>query len=87
MKFWAGWYSGYYADEGCTKPPFEVWVTGYRPRPRGERDDCTICAVIEAENEVSVWEIVSQYFTDFLERFCEPKPDDWEPPLPRFPRN
>lgn len=33
-RFWASWYSGYYEDEGCTKPPFEVWVTGQRERPQ-----------------------------------------------------
>lgn len=31
-RFWVSWYSGYYADEGCTKPPFRVWITGQAER-------------------------------------------------------
>ena len=30
--FWVSWYSGNYADEGCTKPPFKFWVSGQRDR-------------------------------------------------------
>lgn len=32
-RYWISWYSGYYADEGCTAPPFQVWITGSRQRP------------------------------------------------------
>ncbi len=32
-RYWVSWYSGYYADEGCTEPPYQVWVTGSRQRP------------------------------------------------------
>jgi len=32
-RYWISWYSGYYADEGCTTPPFQVWITGSRERP------------------------------------------------------
>lgn len=32
-RYWISWYSGYYADEGCTTPPFQVWITGSRQRP------------------------------------------------------
>lgn len=101
--YWASWYSGNYADEGCTAPPFEFWVTGQRDRPRyglteeqykearriqdacddedqeeywafldeHSRDDCTICALIEAENEAAVFDLVRQYFPDCQYRFCD----------------
>jgi hypothetical protein len=29
---WANWWSGNYADESCTNPPFKIWVSGYRDR-------------------------------------------------------
>lgn len=32
-RYWISWYSGYYTDEGCTTPPFQVWITGSRQRP------------------------------------------------------
>ena len=32
-RYWVSWYSGYYEDEGCTEPPFQVWITGSRQRP------------------------------------------------------
>lgn len=33
-RYWISWYSGNYADEGCTAPPFQFWVTGYGYRRR-----------------------------------------------------
>lgn len=32
-RYWISWQSGNYADEGCTKPPFQYWITGYCDRP------------------------------------------------------
>jgi hypothetical protein len=33
-RFWIGWYSGGYEDEGCIdEPPFQYWWTGQRDRP------------------------------------------------------
>jgi hypothetical protein len=31
--FWVSWWSGNYEDEGCTKPPFQFWVSGQKDRP------------------------------------------------------
>lgn len=109
-KFWTSWYSGNYADEGCTKPPFKFWVSGYRDRPncglnaaqyaqytaltesstcteededdfleKHSRDDCTICAMIEAVDENAVWLLVNQHFPDYQQRFCEAKEADFDP--------
>lgn len=38
-RFWISWYSGYYADEGCTTPPFQVWISGSRGRPNDGMTD------------------------------------------------
>lgn len=33
-KYWIGWYSGGYEDEGCVcETPFQYWWTGERDRP------------------------------------------------------
>ena len=46
------------------------------------RDDCSICATIDAESEYAVWELVSKYFPDYEPRFCEEKPADFDPVFP-----
>lgn len=79
MRYWVSWYSGYYADEGCTKPPFEVWVSGHHNRDGGDRDDCSICAVLDAESETQVWYIVAKYFPDYKQRFCNEVTTVWKP--------
>jgi len=105
MRFWASWWSGNYADEGCTKPPFETWVTGQRFRQgdglnkaqleeaskitnqrkydaylnKHSRDDCSMCAVIDAESEDDVEKLVRQHFPDAEMRFCEVRPADYDP--------
>jgi hypothetical protein len=38
-RFWVSWWTGNYADEGCTEPPFHFWVTGYRDRKALEKID------------------------------------------------
>lgn len=43
------------------------------------KDDCSICAVIDAENEDAVWDLVEKYFPDYEQRFAEIKPDDYTP--------
>ncbi len=82
-RYWVSWWSGYYANEGCTKPPFQVWISGYRERADG-MDECAICAVIDAEREDEIWEAVHKHFPDCEERFCEQKDDDFCPG-DRFP--
>lgn len=87
IRYWVSWWSGYYADEGCTKPPFQVWVSGTRPRLNDEkRDDCSICAVIDAESASEVETIVAHHFPDYEMRFIEFKDADWQPPADRFPK-
>ncbi len=88
IRFWASWYSGNYADEGCTKPPFKFWVSGQASRRQEfpqtfsdgrEKDDCTICASIDANNEEDVWKLVSKHFPDYNQRFINRVDNDWAP--------
>ena len=84
-RYWVSWYSGNYADEGCTAPPFTYFTSGYRDRnDDSERDDCTICALIEAEDTKDIWELVEKHFPDYQERFCDECEADWIPNN-RFP--
>ena len=87
-RYWVSWWSGYYADEGCSEPPFELWISGQRFRenedPDSERDECSICAVIDAENEDDIWKSVAKHFPDYEERFCELRDQDFVPG-DRFP--
>ena len=79
-RYWVSWISGDYEDEGCTTPPFKVWITGYRGRVgTNDRDDCTICAVIDSEDEDSIWELIGKHFPDYEERFIDERSLDWNP--------
>ena len=98
-RYWVSWYSGYYTDEGCSKPPFQVWISGTAERRshlpqkfenfEGDeednvKDDCTICAMIDAESEEDIWKVVEKHFYDYDPRFCtEEEPD--AVPSDRFP--
>jgi hypothetical protein len=48
------------------------------------KDDCTLCATIDAESEEAVWAIIAKHFPDYKQRFIEPKPDDWATRSDRF---
>lgn len=89
-RYWVSWYSGNWADEGCTKPPFHFWVTGYRKRENIEenegRDECSLCAVLDDKDEKSIWSLIGKHFPDFKIRFCEIKDKNYEPPSDRFIR-
>lgn len=100
-RYWISWYSGYYADEGCTEPPFQVWVTGSRERRNygltaeqyahylalddsneaakylddHSKDTATICAMVDAESEDEIWQVVTKHFPDQRYRFCELQDD------------
>lgn len=93
-RYWVSWISGYYSDEGCSKPPFKVWISGQMERRSGhpskfegtenEKDDCTICSMIDAHSEEEIWEAVKKYFPDYAPRFIEPRASDAKPG-DRFP--
>ena len=86
-RYWVSWWSGNYAGDGCTKPPFAFWCSGSRDDRRGrkDRDEQSLCAVIDALDCRSVWELVDKHFPDAEPRFCEEKAPDWQPSPDRFP--
>jgi len=43
------------------------------------KDDCTICALIDAPSEEAIWEVVAKHFPDYEYRFCEERPADYTP--------
>ena len=92
-RYWISFVSGNYADERCTAPPFQFWETGTMDRrdhlPQAfesgsEKDDLTLCALVEAEGERQIWEAVKKHFPDYEERFCNEVEHDYEPGE-RFP--
>jgi hypothetical protein len=48
------------------------------------KDDVSICAVIDAENEEQIWRIVGKHFPDYESRFCSPREPGYKPG-DRFP--
>lgn len=77
-RFWVSWWSGNYASEGCTAPPFQVWCTGSRDRADG-RDEESYCAVIDAPSEAVIWRGIEKHYPDYEPRFCTPREPDWTP--------
>lgn len=43
------------------------------------RDDCTICALIDAPSEEAIWEVVVKHFPDYRQRFIEERAADYLP--------
>lgn len=92
-RWWVSWWSGNYADEGCSAPPFQFWDSGHRsrsgiPRVITEstvlRDEMSLCAVVDAGYESEIWEVVFAHFPDAERRFCHKRPSDFMPG-DRFP--
>ena len=77
-RYWVSWYSAYLIDEGCTKPPFQIWISGTRER-EDEIEECTICSVIDAESEDQLWNVIQKHFPDCEKRFCKKVEKDYKP--------
>lgn len=86
-NFWVSWYG--------SPIPYELhtpwWISGYRMDGDDDNPDTpTICAAVQAEDEVGAMEVVMAAHDtrpDELEwRFVSVRPDDWEPFNSRFPR-
>ena len=84
QRFWVSWWSTYHIDAGCSKPPFQIRESGKREGLRLDRPQLSLCAVVDAPSQVAVWNAIRMHFPDFDGRFCEEKPDGWEPG-DRFP--
>jgi len=82
-RYWVSWWSGNYENEGCSKPVFQVWVSGERDREAGGTE-LSLCAVIDAHNEAEIWTAINKHFPDCELRFCEIREAGWIPGA-RFP--
>lgn len=84
-RYWVSWWSGYYADEGCAKHPFQVWISGRRYKGGDtERDEVAIVSMVDAESEEAIWKAVARDFPDYEPRFCTEQKSDAVPGS-RFP--
>lgn len=87
-RYWVSWTTGNYIDEGCTAPPFQFWLSAQSARrahlpqtwPDGEeKDDCSLCAMIDAPNEEAIWTVIAKHFPDYEQRFISERADDAKP--------
>ena len=86
-RYWVSWWSGYYEDEGCTEPDFQIWVSGTRlrsTRPKGKQEELSLCAVIDADSSKQIEFFLRVHFPDYELRFCEKREPDFVP-NDRFP--
>jgi len=63
-RYWISWYSGYYADEGCTTPPFQVWISGSRERPNYGLTEEQHKHYLSLEDEDEMDEFLSEHSKD-----------------------
>lgn len=63
-RFWVSWWSGNYYDEGCSKPPFEFWVSGQRERPNSGLSPENIKLFESIEDEDKAYEFLDEYGRD-----------------------
>lgn len=75
MRYWISWWS----KKEPENLPFDAWVSGERVNWDFTTDSYSICAVIDAESEQAAYDLARQYYPDLEERFCIPKPDDFQP--------
>jgi hypothetical protein len=84
-RYWVSWWSGNYASEGCTKPPFQTWVSGSRDRDNANGgDELSLCAVVDTDNAASIEPVIARYYPDYDLRFVDERDHDWVPG-DRFP--
>jgi len=78
MRFWVSWWGGAAGDCRPLLDDAETPAWGCS----GERDtepQFSLCAVIDASTEAQVWEQVKRCWPEYVQRFCERKPDGWRP--------
>jgi hypothetical protein len=79
-RFWTSWYSRDDEESGCTRPPFQYFVSG--EDMGGTR---SLCTVFDAESEADIWRLVESHFPDFKQRFVKEVVGDFLPDDGRFP--
>lgn len=43
------------------------------------KDDCSLCACLDANSEEEIWQVVAKHFPDYEPRFCEIRDKDYNP--------
>jgi hypothetical protein len=88
LRFWLSWWE--LADNGDSRPltwplPKEVqyWNSGSRERD-DEREEHSLCAIVDAPSEDDAWKLVRQFWRPVEERFIEQHEAGWTPG-DRFP--
>lgn len=86
-RYWVGWRGVNYTEEECTKPPFQVWITGIDTRKKdtdGIRRHHMV-ALLDAPEEDEVWAAIGKYFPNYERAFCSEEAADFQPEADRFP--
>lgn len=82
-RYWVGWKSD------CETENPAVWMTGYEIREtfdgKWERGRKSYCGRIDAPSAEEAVNLVTREFPDATIRFCDEKPEDWDPFPDRFP--
>jgi len=80
-RYWCSWWSGYYLDEGCSMPPFQIWLLHERARnyPDTTRTEVNIYAVIDSDLVAEIESSIQKYFPDYSELSIEEKDIDFQP--------
>ncbi len=79
------WLSWYHDPEHVFKSSVPHWITGTTPDNKQ-----TVCAVAQAATPYTAKEVIAKAYQPYLSpqaiiwRFCESKPDSWEPFNDRF---
>lgn len=72
MLYRIKWISGYYKNEGCTKPPFGFKIYNEIKREDGsDRTNLYCDAVINSDNETEAIGEIKKYFNDFVIVSCK----------------
>jgi hypothetical protein len=81
QRFWVCWWSSFGRTSPSPSTPYQYWINGRR-----EADDkLSICAVIDAPDEASLWRGIKAHFPDCERRFCNEEQANWQPPSDKFP--
>lgn len=79
QRFWVSWWS---QEEPDT--PFQYWVSGYKADKNGDYTISSLCAVIDAPDEDTVWKAMATLFPDYEQRLFQPTEPNFVPG-DRFP--
>lgn len=83
-NYWLSWYHPTDLHFSLSAPH---WTTGYTPD-----NQATVCSAVQALSPYQAKEIIANAYQPFrsaqaiIWRFCESKPDGWQPFNDRFPK-